>query len=202
MSYRFLPALMIIVGLVTLAGAVPAAARVRPPPQVVSERNAATPVVVERIEIGRLGVAAPPVVRERRLHDIVGVASRRFTLMPKAFSIQSHVESCYYAKPSWRRYNGFGKLASKAWYYIEWCGKDNKVTRVLTLYCGGVASQGFSYDGCKVRRGSTGYSRLAVSGSWKFPFRVGAYTFLTRTVTVSARHYGTGRYAGTWRMYH
>ncbi len=64
-----------------------------------------------------------------------------------------------------------------------------------------MGAQGFSYDGCRIRRGSTGYSRVKVSGTWKFPFKIGFYTILTRTVTVKARHYATGRYAGTWWMY-
>ena len=96
---------------------------------------------------------------------------------------------------------GFGKLSSRAWYYIEWCGARGVVTRVLTLQCGGIAAQGFSYRGCSIRRGATGYSRLNVSGTWRFPFRVGLYTFITRTMTVSARHYPEGRYAGTWWLY-
>ena len=168
LSRRHLSALTIMIGLATLTGAVPVAAGVRPAPEVLAERHVAKPFVLERVEIGRLGTAEPVVTRERRLSHAEASAGRRFMLVPLAVSIQSHVESCYYARPSWRRYNGFGKLASKAWYYIEWCGKDKRITRVLTLYCGGVASQGFSYDGCRVRRGSTGYSRLAVSGSWKF----------------------------------
>ncbi len=201
MPRHYLHALTILIGLVTFIGAVPAAAEARLPLQVPTERGAVTPRIVERVEIGRLGSTAPPVIYERTLSMAEAKRGRGFTITPGSVSIQSHVESCYYARPSWRRYNGFGKLATKAWYYIEWCGKDNRVTRVLTLYCGGVASQGFSYGGCKVRRGSTGYSRLNVSGTWRFPFKVGAYTILTRTVTVSARHYPTGRYAGTWRMY-
>jgi hypothetical protein len=167
----------------------------------VPERAVATSRVVERVEIGILGSAKPIVVKKRTLRGSRAVAGRRFSVDTRTASIQSSAEACYYAKPSWRRYNGFRKLASKAWYYIEWCGRNGRVTKVLTLFCGGVGAQGFGYDGCSVRRGATGYSRLNVSGSWRFPFRVGPYTLLGRTITVSARHYPNGRYAGTWWRY-
>lgn len=167
----------------------------------VDERLLGVSRVVERVEIGVLGSDAPPRVRSRTLRGASASRTAAFDVGAAAASIQSNNESCYYARPSWRRYNGFGKLSSKAWYYIEWCGRDGKVTRVLTLYCGGLAGGGFSYDRCSIRRGATGYSRLNVSGTWKFPFRVGIYTFLTRTVTVSARHYPDGRASGTWWMY-
>jgi hypothetical protein len=162
---------------------------------------------VERVEIGMLGSSTPHVVKERVLRGRQARRSPSFkvtaptTTAASTSSIQSHAESCYWARPTWSRYNGFGKLASRAWYYIEWCGKNGVVSRVLTLYCNGVAGGGFSYRGCRVRRGATGYSRVNVSGSWRFPFKVGVYTFITRTITVSARHYATGRYAGTWRMF-
>lgn len=191
------------IGLGLIAGAAPAlAAPVAPPSHPsVATRSVVTSRVVERVEIGILGAARPLVVRTRTRRGTRVDLGRTFQVALRAASIKSHTESCYYARPSWRRYNGYGKLSTKAWYYVEWCGKDGKVTRVLTMFCGGVAAQGFSYGGCSIRRGSTGYSRLNISGTWRFPFRIGPYTLLTRTMTVSARHYATGRYAGTWWMH-
>ena len=202
---QFLPRLVVVcTSLVIAASASPALAAgttTGPPTQTVDTRALATSRVVERVEIGRLGEAQPFVVEQRTTRGKAHGRSPLFEVTASDLSIQSHSEACFWARPSWTRYNGFGKLASKAWYYIEWCGKNGVVSRVLTLYCDGVAGGGFSYGGCKVRRGSTGYSSVRVSGKWKYPFRVGIYTFVTRTITVSARHYSTGRYKGTWRMY-
>ena len=181
--------------------AVAAGATSRSPWPTVDARRLSTSRVVERVEIGVLGAAQPTVVKKRTLRRGKVDVGRVFKVAADVVSLQSSTESCYYAKPSWRRYNGFGKLSTKAWYYVEWCGKNGKVTRVLTLFCGGVGAQGFSHARCSIRRGSTGYSRLNISGTWRFPFRIGAYTLLTRTITVSARHYASGRYAGTWRRY-
>lgn len=151
------------------------------------------------VVVGEIGSRRPPKVLRRTVDASGDAATLSFD--PAVYSTQSHSEACFYARPTWTRYNGFGKLSSRAWYYIEWCSLDGVVSRVLTLYCGGVAGGGFSYDGCRVRRGSTGFSKVYVSGWWRFPFRVGLYTFLTRTVTVSASHYATGRYSGTWWLY-
>lgn len=158
--------------------------------------------VVERIEIGRLGDSKPLLVNKRRLTVRQAARAPSFDTAAATRSLgASSTESCFYARPQWRRYNGFKRLSSIAWYYMEWCGRDGKVTRVMTLFCGGVGAQGFSYDGCKVRRTTTGRSRVKVSGTWRFPFEIGWYTLLTRTVTVSARHRATGRTSGTWWMY-
>ena len=168
----------------------------------VDSRAFSTSKVVERVEIGRLGARRPLVVKRRKLTG--RAASRVLTLDPGALarSVRSgSTESCFYARPQWKRYNGFGRLSSKAWYYMEWCARSGRVTRVLTLFCGGVGAQGFGFAGCSIRRGSGGYARVNVSGTWRFPFRIGPYTLLTRTITVSSRHYATGRYAGTWWRY-
>ncbi len=193
-----------VLGIVT--GASPAIAGPSgraPSSQDVDARTLAPGRVVERIEIGRLGAAKPLIVKRRKL-SARRAASGRLTFdasgITRSFAATS-VESCFYAHPQWRRYNGFGRLSSRAWYYMEWCGRRGRVTRVMTLHCGGVGAQGFSFTGCKVRRGSTGYSRANVSGTWKFPFTIGPYTLLTRTVTVSSRHYAAGRATGTWWMY-
>lgn len=196
--------LVAAIALGLMSGAVPALAAGRDAsaePASVDARALAGSKVVETVEIGLLGRSDPLVVEKRTLRGKRMDAGRLFDVAARQASIQSHRESCYWGRPTWKRYNGFGKLSSKAWYYMEWCGANGKVTRVLTLYCGGVGAQGFSYGGCRIRRGSTGYSRVNVSGTWKFPFKVGFYTILTRTVTVKARHYATGRYAGTWWMY-
>ena len=198
-------------GLSLVAGAVPAVAssqinrssanpvsRSRP---AVNYRALATSRTVERIEVGILGSDEPPIVKKRTLKGDRIDRARSLDVTSIAAITQSDRESCYYAKPSWTRYNGFRKLSSKAWYYIEWCGRGKKVTKVLTLFCGGVAGAGFSYGRCSIRRGSTGHSRVNVSGTWRFPFRVGLYTFITRTMTVSSRHYANGRYSGTWWLY-
>ena len=167
----------------------------------VDARLLAVSRVVEVVEVGEIGSGEPPVIRKRTLRGSKAGEARRLKLDVARATVESHREACYYARPSWRRYNGFGKLSSKAWYYIEWCGKDGRVSKVLTLSCGGVAAGGFSYDGCKVRRGAVGYRKVNISGEWSFPFRVSVYTLVTRTVTVTSRHYPTGRYSGTWWMY-
>ncbi len=193
------------IGLGLIAGAAPALAAIDVAPVPASTRSTTRHVttsrVVERVEIGVLGAARPLVVRTRTRRGARVDLGRTFAVAMRSVSIESHTERCYYARPSWRRYNGYGRLSTKAWYYVEWCGRDGKVTRVLTLFCGGVGAQGFGYDRCSIRRGSTGYSRLNISGTWRFPFRIGPYTLLTRTMTVSARHYSSGRYRGTWWMH-
>ena len=171
-------------------------------PRAVDHRAIEAGRVVERIEIGRLGGSGRPVVTQRKLSARAAAKKRSFDVAAVTRRVAATAtESCFHARPTWRRYNGFGRLSSRAWYYIEWCGRHGRVTRVMTLYCGGVGAQGFSFAGCSIRRGSTGYSRVNVSGTWKFPFKIGIYTLATRTITVSARHYATGRAAGTWWRY-
>ncbi len=203
MSRSLLRLFILCTSLVIAASATPALASGKAPaaPSEAVRQALATSRVVERVEIGRLGEPEPLIVRQRTLRGNGTGRRPVFDVDASSLSIQTHTEACFWARPTWTRYNGFGKISSKARYYIEWCGKNRVVSRVLTLYCGGVAGGGFSYRGCKVRRGSTGFSSVRVSGTWKYPFKVGIYTFLTRTITVSARHYPTGRYSGTWRMY-
>ena len=101
-------------------------------------------------------------------------------------------ETCYWAKPD---INIPGEHNS--WYYIEWCGKDGKVTKVLTLTCGGSNYYAWEYQRCSVSRGALGYSNVRVLGSWDYRAGCcGAYVY--RDHSVDARHYHNGAYTGTW----
>ncbi len=193
----FIPALAIGVAL----GAAPVGAA--DSPARLDARSLSTSRVVEVVEIGRLGESKPLMVSKRRLRGraVSGGRTLEVAGLTRSLSVPGSGETCWWARPKWSRYNGFGRLSSKAWYFIEWCTASNRVTKVLTLHCGGVGAQGFSFRGCNIRRGSVGFKRVAVSGTWRFPFRIGIYTLLTRTITVSARHYATGRYSGTWWRY-
>ncbi len=105
--------------------------------------------------------------------------------------------SCWWAKPTWKLYDGFGKLTSRSWYYIEWCGSGGVVTDVLTLTCGGAGSFLWEYRGCSVRRGALGYSSVRVLGDWTYRLGWGgAYKY--QYVEVDARDYWNGVYTGTW----
>lgn len=102
------------------------------------------------------------------------------------------VETCYWAKP---KINISGEHNS--YYYIEWCGKDGKVTKVLTLFCRGADYYIWDYRGCSIDHGSVGYSSVYVDGRWSY--RAGAAGwYVYRTHRVEANHYHNGYYSGTW----
>lgn len=191
--HRLVMVLFVLVSV--LAAPVQAIAAERPTEPARSASDSVTELTrtVSVVKFGEIG-DPPRVVRTER----AGGIPTSFEAVPAALSasVTTVTDTCFYAQPTYYTYNGFG-LATTSWYYMEWCGSGGVVTSVLTLYCGGSASNGWEYTGCSVNRGSTGFSFVNVNGSWSY--RSGCCGFYVyRYVSVAAKHYHTGVIAGQW----
>jgi hypothetical protein len=148
------------------------------------------------LEIGKLGQDAPVFVVAGTYRGTgVALPADPRALGTGVFGAGSALstESCWWAKPTATVNGG----ENKAWYYIEWCGANGVVTKVLTLTCSGSGTSGWKFTGCSIRRGSLGFSSVRVLGHWDFRWGWAGY-YLYRYMEVDARHNADGSYSGTW----
>lgn len=105
-------------------------------------------------------------------------------------------QSCYWSQPSHTVNNQYGQI-SNSWYYIEWCGDGGVVSDVLTLWCDGAGSGGYTFQGCNINHGSTGFTSVHVGGTWNYRFGCcGGYLY--HYSSVSADHAADGGQSGWW----